>query len=165
MKKEDLIPQKNFCSPKISSIGVEKLNECIELDRITLNGLWTKAQWLKELTDKNRNCFGIYCDSKLIAIACGWLILDELQITAIGVHPKYRMVGLGKIISSYLLINAKLNGAKKAILEVKVNNFAARSLYTKLGFVVIGTRKNFYKDGNDALIFSCDLTCKSFEEK
>ncbi len=165
MKKEDLIQIKEFLSIDISSIGVNHLNQCVELDKISLDGLWSREQWIKELTDKDRKCFGIFIETRMIAFACGWIVLDELQVTAIAVHPKERRIGQGKRILSYLLNQAKLNGAKKAILEVKSNNFSAQSLYEKIGFIPIGIRKKFYKDRSDAIIFCCDLTNKEFIKK
>ena len=35
----------------IIQLGIMHLNDCVDLDRQSLNGLWTKSQWEKELTD------------------------------------------------------------------------------------------------------------------
>ncbi|MCS6997720.1 MAG: GNAT family N-acetyltransferase, partial [Casimicrobiaceae bacterium] len=44
-----------------------------------------------------------------------------------------------------------------ATLEVRVNNLAAQSLYRKFGFVEVGRRKRFYRDGEDALLMTKPL--------
>tara|TARA_B100000700_G_C14693985_1_gene691290 strand:+ start:37 stop:543 length:507 start_codon:yes stop_codon:yes gene_type:complete len=160
LKPEALIKKNKYYNLEISSIGVEDINQCLEIDQLIFRGLWTKTQWTKELAERDRICYGIYSESKIIAIACGWIVVDELQITAIGVHPLKRNCGLGEKILSYLLNQAKMKGVTKAILEVKSYNLPAKNLYIKMGFTYKAIRKNFYEDGSDALIFDSDLNAK-----
>ena len=44
-----------------------------------------------------------------------------------------------------------------AVLEVRVSNAAAIGLYRSLGFESLGTRRAYYQDGEDALLFVKDL--------
>ncbi len=136
----------------VSSLSMKHLAACLELDELALGGLWTSAQWQKELNDTERLCLGIFNDSKLIALACGWLIVDELHISAIAVHPKHRRCGLAHMILTKLLENAQIRGSKRATLEVQSSNTAAKALYKHCGFITKGSRTNYYKDGSDALI-------------
>ena len=49
--------------------------------------------------------------------------------------------------------------ARKAVhwwLEVHEKNLPAVSLYQKLGFYQVGSRKNYYKDGGGALVMNYD---------
>tara|TARA_Y100001968_G_scaffold330294_1_gene381735 strand:+ start:2122 stop:2580 length:459 start_codon:yes stop_codon:yes gene_type:complete len=142
---------------KVISLDVHHLKKCIELDEIALDGFWSEEQWKKELTDSERLCLGLINKSQLIAFACGWIVMDELQITAIAVHPNHQGIGKGKIILSKLLFRAKSLGLNKATLEVKNNNSSAKALYKSLDFKLSGKRKNYYRDGSDALILSHDL--------
>ena len=133
-------------------LGLCDLDECLKLDQLTLNGLWSKKQWEKELSDADRICLGIFEESMLKAFACGWIVLDELHLTAIAVHPCNRRKGLGKKILLDIFNKAIQTGAKKATLEVSQNNFEAIALYKKFGFLDSGIRKNYYQDGANALI-------------
>lgn len=82
-----------------------------------------------------------------------WLILDEVHITSLAVHPEYRNFKIGFNLMQHLLSVASLRGGSKATLEVRVSNEPARKLYEKLGFVEIGVRKNYYQDTKeDAII-------------
>ena len=137
---------------KIISLKAEHLKECLELDHIAFNGLWTEQQWQKELSEKKRLCLGVFQKKRLVAYASGWIVIDELQITSIAVHPKYQRIGIGERILSALLTEAQKGGLKKATLEVDSNNLPAIKIYTKLGFKSNGLRANYYKNGNDALI-------------
>ncbi len=152
MGKQDL--RTNRFNLKVISLGPEHLTACIELAEIALKGLWTPKLWEKELLNPKRLAIGLTNHAKLIAIACGWLITDEINITAIAVHPKHRRNGIGEIILKDLLKKAHQVGSTKAILEVSQKNIAAIELYKKLGFEKVGERKNYYKDGSNAIIQS-----------
>ncbi len=157
MNKDDPIKNKGNPKIKVISIGVEHANECLELDQIALNGLWNNEQWIKELSNPRRICLGIYKNSRLVAFVCSLLISDELNVTAIAVHPQNRRIGLGENILSSLIEKAKKMGAKKVFLETKSTNYSAIGLYKKLGFKSVRNRKNYYRDGSDACLFSHDL--------
>ncbi len=145
-------PKKINQDNKIIYLKLEHLNSCIELDKIALGGLWNKGQWRKELIDPGRLCLGIINGSNLLAIACGWLIIDEFHLTAIAVHPDFRRKGLAQLLLSTLLKEAESQGSKRATLEVEITNDSAKALYESCGFKVAGCRSRYYKNGSDALI-------------
>ncbi len=134
------------------SLGLENLNACLELDEASLQGLWTKNQWEKELSCPQRICKGIYTFSNLIAFGCGWIVTDEFHLTAIAVHPNHRRRGLARKLLIDLLSEAAVKGCISSTLEVKNNNIAALALYKSCGFRTTGYRNNYYKDGTNALI-------------
>ncbi len=158
MPIKDLQEKSKDSQIEVISLHVPHLNKCVELDEKTLDGLWTKKQWEIELSDPSRLCIGIQCASEIIAFACGWIVLDELQITAIAVNPNHQKLGIGKKLTSLLLNKAKALGVKEATLEVENKNTSARALYKSLGFKVTGRRKNYYKNGSEALILWKNLT-------
>tara|TARA_B100000700_G_scaffold172080_1_gene190025 strand:+ start:355 stop:870 length:516 start_codon:yes stop_codon:yes gene_type:complete len=162
---EELSDKADNLQLKIIPIGAKHLLECLKLDELALNGIWTKAQWEKELKDSKTLRYGVIIDSKLIAFTSGWLIIDELQINAIVVHPGNRRFGLGKKLLSILIEESITLGAKKATLEVKSTNIPARNLYIKLGFKSLGSRKKYYKDGCDAILFHRDLIIKNLPKR
>jgi [ribosomal protein S18]-alanine N-acetyltransferase len=43
-------------------------------------------------------------------------------------------------------------GALEMFLEVAEENAAARALYGRGGYVVVGCRRGYYRDGSDALV-------------
>ena len=135
-------------------LGIMHLNDCIDLDQKSLNGLWTKSQWRKELTDPKRICLGIIEleTKKLLGICSAWLVIDELHITFIAVHPKYQRKGLGRFLLTDLIKRSKSLQTNHIYLEVKNNNEAAKAFYKSMGFKTVGNRFNFYKDGSDALL-------------
>jgi ribosomal-protein-alanine N-acetyltransferase len=133
-------------------LGSEHLEPCLALDQRCLNGLWTAKQWEQELKAADRPCLGLQVGEELVGIACGWLVVDELHITAIAVDPNHRRLGLGRLLLLGLLQEGLQRGAAQATLEVSSSNQAARRLYEGGGFRTSGCRRGYYRTGDDALI-------------
>ena len=144
-------------------LGKMHLNDCIELDKKSLKGLWTKSQWERELTDPKRICLGIIESEseKLLGVCSAWLIVDELHITFIAVYPMHQRKGLGKFLLSQIIKHSKSLQTNHIYLEVKNNNEPAKAFYKSMGFKTIGIRFNFYKDGSDALTLTKEINNKS----
>ena len=147
----------------IIELGIMHLNHCVYLDQKSLDGLWTKSQWEKELTDPKRICLGIIEleTKKILGICSAWLVIDELHITFIAVHPKYQRKGLGRFLLTDLIKRSKSMQTTHLHLEVKNNNEPAKAFYKSMGFKTVGNRSNFYKDGSDALILNKETLNKS----
>ena len=141
---------------KIIQLGIMHLNKCLDLDRKSLNGLWSKSQWERELTDPKRICLGIIEleSKKLLGLCSAWLVIDELHITFIAVHPRHQRKGLGRLLLSDLIVRSKSLQTNRIHLEVKNNNEPAKAFYKSMGFKTVGNRSNFYKDGSDALLLN-----------
>ena len=134
------------------------LPACLALDRASLGGLWSEAQWRRELEDGERPGMGLFQGDELLALATGWLVLEELHITAVAVAPAWRRRGLGRRALAALLLQGRDLGAERATLEVAASNPAARALYAATGFRTAGVRRNYYRNGDDALIEWLNLT-------
>jgi len=133
-------------------LGPVDLAPCLDLDRRALGGLWSEGQWQRELAEEARPGLGIWQGAGLRAMACGWLILDELHITVVAVDPACRRRGLGRRVLAGLLAHGRAAGARHATLEVAAPNGAARALYAAAGFQEAGIRRGYYRNGDDALI-------------
>jgi ribosomal-protein-alanine N-acetyltransferase len=133
-------------------LGCDDLEACLNLDRLSLGGLWTAQQWQTELAEPARPVVGLRQQGQLLALACGWLVLDELHITAVAVAPERRRQGFGRRVLGLLLRRGHGLGALRATLEVGSSNHGARALYGCFGFQEAGVRRAYYRNGEDALI-------------
>ena len=138
------------------------LNACMDLDKKSLNGLWTKSQWEKELTDPKRICLGIIEleTKKLLGFCSAWLVIDELHITSIAVHPTHQRKGLGRFLLSDLISRSRSLQTNQVHLEVRDTNEPAKAFYKSMGFKTIGNRSNYYKDGSNALLLTKEINKK-----
>lgn len=138
--------------PPLRALTPADHSACCGLDAAALGGLWTPDQWATELAAPSRPGVGLWEGEALVAMACGWLILDELHITLVAVDPPRRRRGLGRRVLEALLERGRSGGAIHATLEVAAPNGAARALYGGVGFVEAGVRRGYYRNGDDALI-------------
>ena len=141
---------------KIIQLGEMHLNECVDLDQKSSNGLWSKSQWKRELTDPKRISLGIIelQTKKLLGLCSAWLVIDELHITFIAVDPMNQRKGIGKFLLSDLIKRSSSLRTNQIYLEVKDTNEPAKAFYKSMGFKTIGNRSNFYKDGSNALLLA-----------
>jgi ribosomal protein S18 acetylase RimI-like enzyme len=64
-----------------------------------------------------------------VAAAAGWA-----GLTAIEVHPEHRRQGLGQVVTAALVAAAADYGSTAIYLQVEADNWAARAMYTAMGF-------------------------------
>jgi [ribosomal protein S18]-alanine N-acetyltransferase len=76
-----------------------------------------------------------------LALALG----DEAEIVSLGVLPDYRRCRMGLTMLDAVCGEARWRGADRVVLEVALDNTAARVLYAGRGFTVIGCRRNYYR--------------------
>ena len=95
--------------------------------------------------------------SGLVAYCAFRIVLDEMHVMNLAVHPESRRRGLGRLLLGRALACAARSGATRALLEVRAGNSAARALYTESGFVPLAERKGYYSDPpEDALVLVRD---------
>ena len=70
--------------------------------------------------------------------------VDEAHILTIGIAPEWQNKGLGKKLLYHFIQSAKQEYAQSMILDVRVSNHGAASLYKQIGFKKIGMRKGYY---------------------
>ena len=72
------------------------------------------------------------------------------HITTIAVTPKHEADR--RKIDQFRYSYAKIQGAKKMVLEVRVSNFSAQKLYKRMDFYRIGLRREYYSDNKEDAI-------------
>ncbi|MGC2203572.1 MAG: GNAT family N-acetyltransferase [Stellaceae bacterium] len=85
---------------------------------------------------------------------------EESEIVALGVRRGHRRRGLGSVLLDSICLEAWLRGAESIVLEVALNNDAARLFYAAHGFTIVGRRPNYYRQRGevaDALILRVPL--------
>ena len=145
-------------------ISIKRMNEndidlCYELDSNTIS-LWSKKQWTNEFKKEDTKIFGLLIANFLIGICVLQFVLDEAHINYFVINHKYRKQGFGSYFMSYLIKKCKKLNIYKLLLEVSQNNIKAEKFYNRFDFYTVGTRKNYYKDGSNALLKEKKLTTK-----
>ncbi|XGB42418.1 MAG: ribosomal protein S18-alanine N-acetyltransferase [Nodosilinea sp. LVE1205-7] len=128
----------------------------VDLDRRSLGGIWSAATYGREIESPN-SCLRILTrpvlePPLLIGLGCYWRILEEAHLTLLAIDPAYQRRGLGQWLLVQLLTHACDQQLQRATLEVRCSNQVAILLYQSFGFQVLGQRRRYYGDGEDALV-------------
>jgi ribosomal-protein-alanine N-acetyltransferase len=96
---------------------------------------------------------------KIIGYIIYWHIRNEVQISNIAVSPEYRQMGVGEGVLRKILQEMRYKEADFVFLEVRPSNLAARCLYEKIGFTILGLRKGYYRNpSEDAIVMGKSLS-------
>ncbi len=99
----------------------------------------------EELQDENKLILVNINNNELKGFLQVITLKNEIDIINIVVDINYRQKGAAKELMNYLFrMHRELN--VKYFLEVAFSNQTAISLYYKLGFIKIGTRKKYYQE-------------------
>ena len=143
----------------IKHINDKDIDLCYQLDSNTIS-LWSKKQWTNEFKKEGIKVFGLLFEDFLIGICVFQVVLDEAQINFFVVNQKYRKKGFGSYLMRYLIKQCEKLNLKKLFLEVSNTNFTAEKFYSHFDFSTVGIRRNYYKDGSDALLKEKKLRTK-----
>jgi ribosomal-protein-alanine N-acetyltransferase len=147
----------------IRRMTLDDLERVVQLDHTSFSLPWPESSfkfeitenqfsrcWVAEISDENKPAL-------IVAMIVLWVIIDEIHIATFAVDPEYRRQGIAQRLLAFSLLDAHKSGGIKAFLEVRKGNLAARALYSKFGFVEIGTRKKYYQDnGEDAVLMNLE---------
>ena len=140
----------------IRRMQVEDLPEVLSIEELSFPTPWsTNAFRFELLENPNGHCW-VAAQGKILAgfIIC-WLVVDEMHIASIAVHPKFRGKGISKALMVTGLRELISKGARSATLEVRAGNMWAQNLYRYFRFEEVGLRKGYYKDTHeDALLMT-----------
>ncbi|MCB2200746.1 ribosomal protein S18-alanine N-acetyltransferase [bacterium] len=88
---------------------------------------------------------------RLIGYLVAWEIIDEGELLNIAILPEERGRGLGRGLLKNWLKRLREQRFRAVFLDVRDDNQPAIALYESFGFEVVGKRKGYYSNGEDAL--------------
>ena len=143
----------------IKPIKEKDIDLCYELDSNTIS-LWSKKQWANEFKKEGIKVFGLLFSNLVIGICVLHVVLDEALINFFVVKQNYRKKGFGSYLMNYSIKLCEKLNISKLFLEVSHKNAIAEKFYNRFDFSTVGIRRNYYKDGSDALLKEKQLTTK-----
>ena len=132
----------------------EDLPEILTLEADALSA-WNRDQLEAELEQPTGFQFVVRRKGtdKIIAFLCGRVMVDEAEILKLSVAQSERRKGVGRQLLHFVVKLYSEKGVKNCFLELRASNTAARNLYKKEGFSIVGTRKKYYSEPvEDAII-------------
>ena len=149
----------------IRKMAMDDLSVVLQIDRQSFPLPWPERSYRFELS-KNPAAHLMVADldedgqQAVIGFIGCWIIVDEVHISTLAVHPDHRRQGVGERLLLEMLDHVISKGVETASLEVRESNQAAISLYQKHGFSIEGRKVGYYRDNNeDALLMILKDLC------
>ncbi len=123
----------------------EDIPDAVQIERMSCSTPWSEALFFGELKNPRSVSRAARLGRLLVGYLCANLVADEGHIHNLAVHPEFRRLGVASALIEDAISILRDGGARFIYLEVRDSNEAARQLYGRFGFEVIGMRKDYYQ--------------------
>ncbi len=139
---------------KIEKMRMRHIGEIARLETLCFSSPWSETALSEQIGNKTAEFFVATDENKVVGYAGMHLVLGEGFVTNIAVFPEHRKKGVAHALIKQLVDLCEISLS----LEVRKSNEPAIALYRKLGFELVGERKNFYeKPVENGLIYTLDI--------
>ena len=130
-----------------------------ELEKRCFSDPWSADSIASELVNPLSYWLVAEVDGQVAGYVGSQSVLDAADMMNIAVSPDYRRRGIAKALVNELTAYLSKNNVIALLLEVRVSNEPAITLYEKMGFQQVGRRPNYYRNPReDALILRKGLS-------
>ncbi|OHB32352.1 MAG: ribosomal-protein-alanine N-acetyltransferase [Desulfuromonadaceae bacterium GWC2_58_13] len=133
------------------------LNAVVAAERLCYAHPWSSELFRQELDNPLSAIDLLFLEEQLAGYLCSWRICGELHIHNVATLPPFRRRGVAVRLIRHVMARCSDGALEKVFLEVRVGNSAAISLYRCFGFADVVVRKNYYPDGEDALLMELNI--------
>ena len=138
----------------VRELKVEDSAAVAEMEQQIFSDPWSEKSVMETVQQKQSVCFAAEKAGHLLAYHAA----DEAEIARIAVQKEARRQGAAGKLMQALEHYCEEHKMEKLLLDVRESNEAARSFYTKNGFVEDGIRQGFYTNpSEDAVLMSRQL--------
>ncbi|MCH7938386.1 MAG: ribosomal protein S18-alanine N-acetyltransferase [Candidatus Marinimicrobia bacterium] len=145
----------------IRQAHVEDISQLLDIEHYCYDDPWPREAFEEEIGNGVAG-IGMVAedDGIIVGFITGLTMAQELQVHNIAVHPDYQGRGIGRQLMEAVDALGRAGDYKRISLEVRQDNDIACKLYMSLGFKAVGTRKDFYGPGQDASLYTKELTAE-----
>ena len=153
----------------VEPMTLEDIEQVMAIEQVAFTAPWSARAYRYEITENDHSTMlviragpgrwgklaligslvGMGPATRVLGYAGCWHLVDEIHVSTIAIHPEWRGQGLAELLLHSLLVRGAHLDARRATLEVRVSNAAARGLYLKYGFEVVSLQKRYYVDNNE----------------
>lgn len=135
-----------------------KLDEITAIENFSFTCPWSRQSFEAVLSSDGAFIAEAEDSGHTVGFSCVTVIPPEAELMNIAVDEKHRKKGIAASLLDFSIKKAVSMGGETMYLEVRESNAAARHLYEKFGFEIIGIRRNYYTlPRENAVIMRLDL--------
>ncbi len=139
---------------EISTMMLNDLEQIKKNLQTDFDDFWNFEIFKEELANNNSMYLVLRYENEIVSFGGIKIILDEADIMNIVTKKDKRNQGFAKFLLNELITIAEEQNCKTITLEVDENNLPAIKLYKDFEFKEVGKRKNYYKNGNTAILMT-----------
>ncbi len=137
---------------KVRAFQQEDVDKVSEIFKNVIDG-WSKKALSDSLANDSIKSF-VLEDEKNVVAFISYLVSDDAELVFVVTDKEKQRKGYGEYLLKETLSQINL----PCVLEVRESNISAIRLYEKLGFEMLGKRKNFYQNPTEtAIIYKRDV--------
>ena len=145
----------HFYISNMSLADLDIISQNLETD---FDDFWNVNVLKSELESQNSCYFTIKsAPNEILGFGGFWQSVDDVHLTNIVIKKSHRNKGLGSLLLQHIINSARSTGKGSITLEVNENNVYAKKLYLKYGFKILGTRKKYYNNTENAIIMTLNF--------
>lgn len=118
---------------------------------------WTEDMIASGFEHERLNAFSVKEGAQIIGVITYSIAGDTADIEDVVVDANHRRKGVATALVNAVVDSVKMESVCKIFLEVREGNEGAIAFYKTQNFVEINKRKNYYPDGENALIMVKEL--------
>jgi ribosomal-protein-alanine N-acetyltransferase len=145
----------------IEAMRKEDIDQILAIEQASFTMPWSRNLFLSEFRSRNVSLLMVALREAPVRSVCAyivcWIVADEMHILNLAVQQDMRRQGIARKLVMAALKRAHERGAKRAFLEVRASNGAARRLYGSIGFSGTSVRRDYYDEPlEDAVIMTLE---------
>jgi len=140
----------------IMKMDLTDLDEVMAIEQEVFSEPWTKEMFYSEFFD-NRLSFSFVAkeSERIVGYLFAWEVSGEFHLMNIAVASNWQRKGIGELLLKKMCDVGRQKSIAQILLEVRVSNVSAISLYKKLKFNKVGVRKNYYHSPTEDALVLC----------
>ena len=123
----------------------EDLSTVTVIEEESFSTPWTRSTFLSLLKQPSACLFSAVDSNEcIIGYAAVWFVGDEGELGDLAVDNRVRRNGVCSLLLHAVVEEGRKRALHRLFLEVRESNDGAQSLYSRHGFEIVGSRRNYY---------------------
>ena len=129
----------------IRKASVSDIPQISDIENRLFGDPWTAEQFETVTASQNELLLCAETEGQIAGYICMTLVLDQAYIENVAVDVPFRRQGIARKMLDTVCDIARGKNCPNIVLDVRINNTGARTLYSEYGFKDAAIRRNMYE--------------------
>jgi len=120
------------------------LAEVMRIERTSFTMPWRESTFRALMRRPSASLSVAEREGAVVGFSVVWFAADEAELGDLAVDPSSRRRGIASALLDRVYLECAARRTRALYLEVRESNAAARTLYEKAGFELVGRRRAYY---------------------